>query len=396
MGTASSSGTPSRAKIREPLSSCQGDGPVFVVGITDVGFDPIGGTLPQRHSGRVVVRPRKANEETITMQTHRGFGEQTRHYFDRLAIAAPDQEVISPAGWQGADMSANPDRWLVELSTDQIEEIGQAADVALDAGIAMEEVSEANFALPTLAADVTEWRRTLANGVGVVCVRGLPVRSWGTDKSALAFWGLGHHLGIPGAQNPANELLGHVTDYGESASAPLARLYRTAKNIAFHCDTADVVGLLCLRAAKHGGQSRIASSVYVFNELLRTSPELASELFEPFDLDRRDEQAPGDAPTRQVTPSAWDGQTLRTFWHSDYMRSAIRHDGIEFSDRRLATIERFDDIANQEATRLDMWLEEGDMQFVSNHSIVHARTEYEDHDDLDERRHLLRLWLSLS
>ncbi len=60
----------------------------------------------------------------------------------------------------------------------------------------------------------------------------------------------------------------------------MARLYRSAKGIAFHCDAADVVGLLCLRAAKQGGQSRIASSVYVFDELLRTSPDLAPELFE--------------------------------------------------------------------------------------------------------------------
>jgi len=200
---------------------------------------------------------------------------------------------------------------------------------------------------------------------------------------------------VPGAQNPANELLGHVTDYREADTAPMARMYRTADEIAFHCDTADVVGLLCLRTARHGGQSRIASSVYVFNELLRREPELAAELFEPFQLDRRDEQAPGDAPTVQLPPSAWDGDTLRTFWHSDYMRSAGRHDGIEFSGRRLVAMDLYDEIANDDGTHLDMWLEEGDIQFISNHTVIHARAGYEDHDDPDERRHLLRLWLSL-
>jgi len=34
------------------------------------------------------------------------------------------------------------------------------------------------------------------------------------------------------------------------------------------------------------------------------------------------------------------------------------------------------------------------MQFISNHTIVHARTAYEDYADPNEKRHLLRLWLS--
>ncbi len=328
------------------------------------------------------------------MQTYRRFGEQTRHYFTRPSVGVPDHEVKGPASWRGADMADRPDRWLVELTGSQIAEIDRATDSLLAAKVPMEEISRASFDLPTVGDLAGTWRASLATGIGVVCVRGLPVRDWGTDKSALAFWGLGHHLGLPGAQNPADELLGHVTDYDE-AEQPLARLYRSSKDIAFHCDAADVVGLLCLRAAMQGGQSRIASSVHVFDEFLRTSPDLASELFESFELDRRDEQGPGEAPTSQISPCAWDGKTLRTFWHSDYMRSAERHDGISFSPRRIATIDRYDEIANQAENRLDMWLLEGDMQFVSNHSVIHARTEYEDHDEVDERRHLLRLWLSL-
>jgi len=42
-----------------------------------------------------------------------------------------------------------------------------------------------------------------------------------------------------------------------------------------------------------------------------------------------------------------------------------------------------------------MWLAPGDMQFLSNHTIAHARTAYQDFADPAARRHLLRLWLSL-
>jgi len=35
------------------------------------------------------------------------------------------------------------------------------------------------------------------------------------------------------------------------------------------------------------------------------------------------------------------------------------------------------------------------MQFISNCTIVHARTGFEDWPEPERRRHLLRLWLSL-
>jgi hypothetical protein len=42
-----------------------------------------------------------------------------------------------------------------------------------------------------------------------------------------------------------------------------------------------------------------------------------------------------------------------------------------------------------------MDLQPGDIQLLSNHSNLHARTRYEDFEEPALRRHLLRLWLSL-
>lgn len=325
----------------------------------------------------------------------RSFGEQANNYFVRPTIGMPTSVVEHPAAWRGEDLAGDPSRWLVSLTDEQIAEIGDAADALIAEGVGQRHVTADHVKLPSLEPELPVWQSTLGEGLGVVCLRGLPVRDWGTEKSAMAFWALGHRIGAPGAQNPAGDLLGHVTDDGQSESAPLVRLYRTADEIAFHCDAADVVGLLCLRTARRGGQSRIASSVTVYNELISEHPELAAELFEVFDVDRRDEQAEGAAPTFRLPPCSWDGSTLRTFWHSDYMRSAERHDTVEISERRRRAIDQYDAIANRSGVHLDMWLEEGDVQLISNHFVVHARTKYEDHVESDERRHLLRLWLSL-
>ena len=323
------------------------------------------------------------------------FASQAVNYFLREGDGIPVAPIDHPAAWHGTDLAADADRWLVRLSAEAVAQLGRSADTLLAERVPLDEVTAARFDVAGLEASIAEWRATLAKGAGVVCLRGLPVREWGEEKSALVYWGLGHHLGSPGAQNPQGELLGHVKNYDEQSDSPLVRLYRTADEIAFHCDAADVVGLLCVRTAAEGGQSRIASSVAVFNEVLRRRPDIATELFEPFHVDRRDEQAPGEPPTFELAPCAFHEGVLRTFWHSDYMRSAGRHAGIEISERRLELFDLYDEIAGSEPFRFDMWLQEGDIQLISNHSVVHARTGYTDHADVEERRHLLRLWLSL-
>ena len=42
-----------------------------------------------------------------------------------------------------------------------------------------------------------------------------------------------------------------------------------------------------------------------------------------------------------------------------------------------------------------MKLEVGDLQFVYNHALLHDRTGFEDWPDPAQKRHLLRLWLSI-
>jgi len=44
--------------------------------------------------------------------------------------------------------------------------------------------------------------------------------------------------------------------------------------------------------------------------------------------------------------------------------------------------------------RLDMNFMPGDIQFLHNHTILHARSAYEDWPEVERKRHLLRLWLS--
>ncbi len=54
---------------------------------------------------------------------------------------------------------------------------------------------------------------------------------------------------------------------------------------------------MCLRKARRGGLSCVANAVTIYNELVRTRPDLAESLFQPLPYDLRGEQAPGAKPS---------------------------------------------------------------------------------------------------
>jgi hypothetical protein len=323
------------------------------------------------------------------------FGEQTLHYFDRPHDAPLTTPLAGPAAWYGSAMAKRSD-WTTRLSEPQIAELDRALAVARATGKPTGALTAADFPLPGLAPEIARWRHELTDGRGFQAIAGVPVTRWTEDEAGVFFWCFGLHLGRPGAQNAAGDLLGHVIDMGEEASDPYVRRYRTAGNIAYHCDAADVVGLLCLRKARRGGLSRIASSVTVYNELLRRRPDLAPRLYEPFLLDVRNEDSSGALRYVPVPPCRYAAGRLRTFYHSDYFRSVVRHADVgALGAREQEVLDLYEAIASEPGVYLDMDLMPGDIQLLSNHTMVHSRTAYDDPPDPTSKRHLLRLWLSL-
>ncbi|MBW2417636.1 MAG: TauD/TfdA family dioxygenase [Deltaproteobacteria bacterium] len=332
------------------------------------------------------------------MPSYLSYAEQSLHYFARPHEEPRVTALAGPAAWRGPELSPElrgKRDWRTRLNDAQVSELDRALAAARASGKPTAELTAADFPLPTLAAELARWRSEIEHGRGFLVVSGLPVKRWSRDDCERFFWCLGLHMGRPGAQNPQGDLLGHVTDTGDDDDDPWVRLYRTRADIAYHCDAADVVGLLCLRAAPRGGASRIVSSVTVYNELLARRPDLVARLYEPFAVDVRNEDASGEIRHLPIAPCRYSEGRLRTFYHSDYFRSAQRHDDVApFSEDERALLDTYESIACDPKLYLDMQLEPGDIQWLSNHVILHARTAYEDHEEPERKRHLLRLWLS--
>ncbi|MGI9326607.1 MAG: TauD/TfdA family dioxygenase [Pseudomonadales bacterium] len=330
--------------------------------------------------------------------SHLNTAEQAQRYFSaRRHTRVPSRPLNSPAAWLGDDIRSaiqDPDNEIVyRLTTADLKEIEQALQATQTAETSPQALSKDEFPLPGMQSRFRRWQSELRSGRGFVLIKGVPVDSWSTAKAERFFWCFGQHLGIPGLQNPHGDLLGHVIDTGDASTDPLVRLYRTSANINYHCDGADVVGLLCLHNSTHGGVSRIASSVTVFNELLAQAPKLANRLCSPIRMDRRNEERPGEKPYSVLQPACYDGKELRTFYHSDYFRSVTRYVGA-LPDDEQALLDAYEAIAERPEVRFEMAFEPGDIQLLSNHTVVHARTAY--NDNAEVKRHLLRLWLSLS
>ena len=133
----------------------------------------------------------------------------------------------------------------------------------------------------------------MLHGRGFVLLRGWPSAEKSMAQNAMAFLGVGAHLGEAVSQNAKGHVLGHVTNQGLDYTDPTTRGYQTTANLRFHTDAGDMVGLLCMRPSKAGGLSSIASSTTVWNEIVRQRPAMARVLHQPFTFSRVGEVRPG-------------------------------------------------------------------------------------------------------
>ncbi len=300
-----------------------------------------------------------------------------------------------PAAWVANDLASDPKSWLLELTPLQITELEQAAELYLSTGKDIGDITSEQFQLNTLGSYFSSLRHKLLHENGLQVIRGLPSKSYSLEKSACIFCGIGSHIGSARSQNAQGHILGHVRDTGKSSSDPSARIYQTAERQTFHTDSADIVGLLCLQAAKSGGDSLLVSALSIYNRFHEQRPDLLPLLFEPIATDRRGEIPSGAKPYMEIPVLSWEHGFLTVFYQRQYIESAQRFKEVpRLTLQQIEALDLFDSIANDPEMYFTMRLQSGDMQFVYNHSQLHDRTGFEDWPGETERRHMLRLWLS--
>ncbi|KAF7591639.1 hypothetical protein BBP40_001278 [Aspergillus hancockii] len=311
------------------------------------------------------------------------------------------KEISGPTVWKAEEYRDHPDKWTHRFSSEEIAELSATADDFLAQKIPLTGISKSNFPLPNLANRLAELRADLIDGKGFILFKGFPVQEWGNHKSAVAYMGLGTYLGYFVSQNSRGHVLGHVKDLGEDPTQiDSVRIYRTNARQFFHADDSDIVGLLCIARALEGGESDIVSSHHVYNTLAKERPDVLKTLTEPiWYFDRKGETSKGQEEyirTSVMYLERGDNPRVYTKWDPYYVRSLSRFSetGIipPLSPAQVEALEVLE--ATCMRLSLHMVLEVGDIQFVSNSHVLHARTAYTDHAPPTPRRHLMRLWLA--
>jgi hypothetical protein len=304
----------------------------------------------------------------------------------------PKTRIDHPNAWTTESVGSKADM-AYTLSKEELSALDTALNEVKSRGLAVEEVTAGDFPLGGLEKVVAGWIQEIDYGKGLVFLQGIPVARYTKDDCALIFWGIGAHMGEAQSQSLAGDRLGHVVNLG--GDNPRYRAYQNSTELALHTDATDIVGMMCLVPAREGGLSGYAGAAAIYNELLDHHPDVLPILCEGFHYHLFGEHAPGESPvTEEKTPvfSEKDGCLSISYLRS-YIEMAFAHMGKEKTAAESEALDTLDQVAHGPKCFRQFMLSPGDMLFFSNYTVLHNRTAFVDDDDLDKRRHLLRLWL---
>lgn len=307
--------------------------------------------------------------------------------------ASPHRRIGGPAAWRGPEI-ARQGGWEHRLSAAEIEDLAAALAAAKTVAKPTTALTAADFPLPVFGETLASLRRELRDGRGFALIRGLPIDRFSEIERETIFFGLGAHLGRAVSQNAHGELLGYVFDQGRTHAMANTRGYQTKADLTFHTDRCDLVGLLCHRAAKAGGESSVVSTIAIHDEILRTRPDLLPLLYRGFHYGEREaaDSATGVSAARIPVYSEAEGVVSCRFI-SRAIELAWKR-GVVAGPEEVEAVELVKYYTEHPDFRLDMVLEAGDMQFCNNYVTAHARTAFEDFPEPERRRLMVRLWLS--
>lgn len=306
----------------------------------------------------------------------------------------PVEPIETPAAWRGEGLEPEG-AWLYRLNDNEIAELKAAVAHARSKGILWADVKREDFPLRGMKSVIASWARQIDRGQGFIQIKGFPAGDLSEEENSILYWGIGLHLGQPIAQNTDGDLLGHVRDTGADPDDKAVRLYKTRAKQDFHCDGADIIGLMCLQPSLSGGESKLASSVTVFNEVMRQRPDLVPVFFETLCFDLHEQQKSGEKGWWEMPISQYENGHLTSWFAEWYIREAQRHEKVpRLTKEQDELVSLIPKIANDPAIHVNINFEAGDMQFLKNSVIFHSREAYEEFPEPERRRHLLRLWLN--
>lgn len=301
---------------------------------------------------------------------------------DRLAW---DRDSLSPADW------------TIPLSEACIAEFDEVIHFLQKHPQPIQHLTPATFSLPACADLMSQVKINLRRGAGFAVLDRVPTDRYNLNENKSIYWLLAMMLGSVVEQKWNGTTLYDVKDSGQTLGYGVRR---SVTNLAqdFHTDGGwldmqpEVVGLFCLRPAQEGGLSRCASLMTVHNEMRRQHVNLLARLYRTFFWDRQSEHSPDDVPFSRHPIYRYDGDTLTARYYEDYIFNGYKLAGKSLDHTGVEALAAMRAIIDAPENWVEFRLEQGQIEFINNTQIAHARTAFIDTGDTYVHRHMVRLW----
>ncbi|OAL29618.1 hypothetical protein AYO22_02032 [Fonsecaea multimorphosa] len=303
------------------------------------------------------------------------------------------RQLKSDFVWEGASIAREYD-WIFVLKPEHTEELEQALAHFKSLDKPLGYIDQTTFPLPKLHSELRGVSRELHFGHGFKVVRGVPVTRYSREDIIIIYAGISSHIAPLRARQdsryngePADVVLSHIKDLSASKEkASIGAPAYTADKQVFHTDTGDIVSLFCLSPAAEGGKSRLASTWRVYNELAATRPDLIETLSQDWIADNfgNSEQPYVSKPllfhqpATAETPERVILQYARRYFtgFGALPRSTAIPPITEAQAEALDAIHFLGERFNVE---LDF--QQGDIQYVNNLAVFHARDGFTDTEE---------------
>jgi hypothetical protein len=155
-------------------------------------------------------------------------------------------------------------------------------------------ISQETFPLPKLHLVLRDFSTEIHFGHGFKVLRGIQVTKFTREENIIIYAGISSHVAPQRARQdnnidgkPADVVINHIKDLrGTFDKSLIGTPAYTAEKQVFHTDSGDIVSLFALDTSASGGQSKLASTWRVYNELAATRPDLIRTLSEPWVADK--------------------------------------------------------------------------------------------------------------
>ena len=281
-------------------------------------------------------------------------------------------------------------QFVVDLDSEVIEELIQQRNE-------LNNLTESD--LPLLRNQILNFKKKiLLDGVGLFIISGTCMKNFSLKEKKIIYKLVVKILGELLIQNIHQEKIIEIKDVGKSMKTG-GRYHETKEGGSHHTDSPqwkdvpDYLSMLCVNSAKKGGSNLFLSAYTIHNKIFQEKKDLLNLFYEKFHFDKRGEFKDGESPTVFEPIFEFKNEKLYFRYLRNYIDAGHDIQNQPLSQYQKDALDYLDDLMRREEMILKYDLKSGDMIFSDNHWVVHGRTPFEDHDDPNLKRLMLRTWI---